>query len=197
MQPLDLVAVIGAAVDVVKPAAQAKGIEIRCTLDPHAGEITGDSDRLQQVVWNLLTNAVKFTPEGGRVELRCERLNEHVQIEVSDSGFGIEADVAEKIFDAFEQGVPKGTTGLGLGLAISKALTEFHGGNISARSAGAGRGTTFAVNFPVAAPLAALSHADGFSPPVPVFWPLRIMVVDDHQDTASTLARLLIRRPSR
>src|SRR5262249_40775061 len=140
VQPLDLVAVIGAAVDVVRPAAQAKGIEIRCSLDPHAGEITGDSDRLQQVVWNLLTNAIKFTREGGFVEVALERADPYVRIVVRDSGKGIEPEFLPHVFERFRQSDMSSTRrfgGLGLGLSLVQHLVELHGGSVHAEGAGA------------------------------------------------------------
>src|SRR5262249_20117416 len=146
VQPVDLVAVITAALDVVRPAAQAKGIGVVSNLDPLAGQITGDPDRLQQVVWNLLSNAIKFTPEGGRVEIALKREAPHIAIVVRDNGKGIEPEFLPHIFERFRQSDMSSTRrvgGLGLGLSLVKHLIELHGGTIAAESAGAGRGSTF------------------------------------------------------
>src|SRR5262249_20395165 len=135
VRSVDLKAVVEAALDTARPAADAKGIRLEAVLDPGAGPITGDPDRLQQVVWNLLTNAVKFTPKGGRVQLHLQRINSHVEIVTSDTGEGIGADLLPFIFDRFRQGDSSSTrphTGLGLGLALVKHLVELHGGTVAA-----------------------------------------------------------------
>src|SRR5262245_7206283 len=158
VQPADLIAVITSALDVVRPSAQAKDIRITPNLDPLAGQITGDPDRLQQVVWNLLSNAIKFTPEGGRVELTLKRADPHIAIVVRDNGKGIEPEFLPHIFERFKQADMSSSRrvgGLGLGLALVKHLVESHGGTIEAESAGAGEGATFTIRLPLRAIYAA------------------------------------------
>jgi PAS domain S-box-containing protein len=145
-------AIVEAAVDVVSPAADAKGIKLQTILDTKAGPVSGDPERLQQVLWNLLSNAVKFTPKGGRVQVRLARVNSSVEIEVSDTGQGISAEFLPYVFDRFRQADNTTTRrqgGLGLGMAITKHLVELHGGTIRAESPGEGRGTTFTLRLPV------------------------------------------------
>src|SRR5581483_668884 len=133
VEPADMAAIIDAALDSVRPAAEAKEIRLQARLDPNAGPIMGDASRLQQVVWNLLANAVKFTPKGGHIEVRLERVDSHIEIIVTDSGEGINADLLPFIFDRFRQGDSTSTRlhgGLGLGLAIVRHLIELHGGTV-------------------------------------------------------------------
>jgi signal transduction histidine kinase len=149
--PVDAIAVISAAVDMVQPAADSKGIQLAMMLDPAARRIAGDATRLQQVLWNLLSNAIKFTPPGGRVEVRLERASADVEISVSDTGEGIVAEALPFIFDHFRQADSTSTRrhgGLGLGLAIVRHLVALHGGTIRAESAGAGQGATFTLCLP-------------------------------------------------
>jgi PAS domain S-box-containing protein len=152
VQLLDLSSVINAAIDTVRPAADAKGIKIRKVLDPVVGMVSGDPTRLQQVVWNLLTNAIKFTPKEGKIDVILERVNSHVELTIHDSGIGISPEDLPVIFDRFRQ-VDSSTTrsygGLGLGLAIVKQLVELHGGSIHAKSEGEGKGTTFTIHLPL------------------------------------------------
>ncbi|RYG69384.1 hybrid sensor histidine kinase/response regulator [bacterium] len=150
--PVDLAEVIQAAIDAVRPAAQARSIRLQMLLDPEAGPVSGDANRLQQIVWNLLTNAVKFTPKEGRVQVRLERVNSHIEITVSDSGKGITADFLPHIFDRFRQAdqtSTRGHGGLGLGLSIVHQLVELHGGSIQGHSPGQDQGTTFTVQLPL------------------------------------------------
>jgi PAS domain S-box-containing protein len=152
--PVDLAALIEQTLDVVRPGAEAKGVALEPKLDQQAGQISGDPERLQQVVWNLLTNAIKFTPEGGLVEIRLERAQTGVRFIVSDTGEGIAADFLPFVFERFTQQDTSRTRrhgGLGLGLALVKHLVELHGGTIEAASAGPGLGATFTVNLPVIA----------------------------------------------
>ncbi|HYC91188.1 MAG TPA: ATP-binding protein [Thermoanaerobaculia bacterium] len=152
VQPLDLADVIDAAVDIVRPAANAKGVRIDCVLDSEAGHVSGDGDRLQQVIWNLLSNAVKFTPRGGRVQVRLERINSHCEVTVSDTGEGISPKFLPYVFDRFSQADSSSTrahAGLGLGLGIVRHLVELHGGTVQAFSPGEGQGSTFAVRLPL------------------------------------------------
>src|SRR5262245_16864235 len=154
VQPVTLVSVITAALEVVRPAAQAKDIALIPDLDPIAGQVTGDPDRLQQVIWNLLSNAIKFTPRSGRVELRMESvegLDNHVRVTVSDTGKGIEPEFMPFVFDRFRQSDSSSARrfgGLGLGLSLVKQLVELHGGTVEAASEGPGRGSTFTVTLP-------------------------------------------------
>ena len=123
------------------------------SIDPLAGPVSGDPDRLQQIIWNLVSNAVKFTPKGGRVQLRLECVNSHLEIIVSDTGQGIAEEFLPHVFDRFRQADSSSSRaqgGLGLGLSIVKQLVEMHGGSIRAESAGIGQGATFTVALPVA-----------------------------------------------
>jgi PAS domain S-box-containing protein len=152
VQQVDLAEVIGAAMEVVRPAAEARSIELEARFDPRAVVVSGDPDRLQQVVWNLLSNAVKFTPDGGRVTARAVRADGQAQIIVSDTGSGIDPEFLPFVFDRFRQAEGHMTRkhgGLGLGLAIVRHLAELHGGTVSAESPGEGQGATFRVTLPL------------------------------------------------
>jgi PAS domain S-box-containing protein len=143
--------VISGAVDAVAPAAGAKGIRVTRLISTDAGPVSGDPDRLQQVVWNLLSNAVKFTPKGGRVEVRLQRVNSHVEIAIQDSGIGIAPEFLPYVFEPFRQADPtpaRAHGGLGLGLAIVRHLVELHGGRVYAASPGHDKGSTFVVDLP-------------------------------------------------
>ncbi|HEX7316289.1 MAG TPA: ATP-binding protein [Pyrinomonadaceae bacterium] len=143
---------IEAAVEALRPAAEAKGVRVQKVLDTGVVSVVGDPARLQQVVWNLLSNAIKFTPKGGRVQVRLERVNSHIEIAVSDTGAGISAEFLRHAFERFRQADQKTTRqhgGLGLGLAIVRHLVELHGGTVEADSRGEGRGATFVVKLPV------------------------------------------------
>jgi PAS domain S-box-containing protein len=149
---VELASVVEAAVDVISLAADAKGIRLQIILDPKAGPVSGDRERLQQVMWNLLSNAVKFTPKGGRVQVRLSRVNSSVEITVSDTGSGISAEFLPYVFERFRQADHTTTRrhgGLGLGMAITKHLVELHGGTIRAESLGEGQGATFVLRLPV------------------------------------------------
>ena len=152
VRSVDLSHVVLAAIDSMQPAADAKGITLQAVLDPNAGPISGDRDRMQQVVWNLLSNAIKFTPKGGRVQVILEKRDSHIELVVSDTGSGIDAQFLPYVFDRFRQ-ADAGTTrqhgGLGLGLAIVRHLVELHGGSVMVESPGAGAGTTFRVRIPL------------------------------------------------
>ncbi len=149
---VEMARVVEAAVDVVSPAADAKGIKIQTILDTKAPPVSGDHERLQQVLWNLLSNAVKFTPKGGRVQVRLARVNSSVEVTVSDTGQGIAPEFLPYVFDRFRQADTTTTrrqAGLGLGMAITKHLVELHGGTIRAESPGEGQGATFTLRLPV------------------------------------------------
>jgi len=152
VQPIELPLLLHEAVDTIKPAADAKHIRIHTVIDSQVGPISGDPDRLRQIVWNLLSNAVKFTPKQGQIQVRLERINSSVEIIVSDSGIGIPPDFLEHIFDRFRQADSSTTrehAGLGLGLSIVRNLAELHGGTVSASSGGPGTGATFRVRLPL------------------------------------------------
>ena len=152
MRPVELKALVQDAVESVRPAAEAKGVYLSTLLAPDTGEVTGDSDRLQQVMWNLLSNAVKFTPAGGRVEVELRREGARTALRVGDTGEGIAPEFLPHVFDRFRQ-ADMGTTrqhgGLGLGLSIVRHLVELHGGEVTAESRGRGHGSTFTLRLPL------------------------------------------------
>jgi PAS domain S-box-containing protein len=203
VQPVELPLIVDNAVATVQPTADAKGVRLQSIVDPGVGPVSGDPDRLQQVVWNLLTNAVKFTPKGGRVHVRLERVDSHVEVVVSDTGSGIRQDFLPYVFERFRQGDP-GTTrktgGLGLGLAIVRHIVEMHGGSVHASSGGEGQGATFRVRLPLM-----IVHSDGMDarrehPRTARMEPLggladlqgmRVLAVDDEED-ALTLLRVVL-----
>src|SRR5262249_9226006 len=152
MEPVDLSHVIGAAVETVRPASEAKGIQVDVSLGSISGTISGDADRLQQVVWNLLANAVKFTPKSGRIGVQLVETSGHAAIRISDTGIGIEPEFLPHVFDKFRQADTSRTRphgGLGLGLAIVRHLVESHGGTVYAQSSGDEQGATFVVRLPL------------------------------------------------
>jgi signal transduction histidine kinase/CheY-like chemotaxis protein len=152
VQSLDLPEIVQAAIDAITPAADAKGVRIETMLDPRATPISGDPDRLQQVLWNVASNAVKFTNRGGRIQVRLARVNSHVEVIVSDTGIGISPEFLPHIFERFRQadaGITRERGGLGLGLAIARQLTELHGGTIEVSSGGMGKGATFRIKLPL------------------------------------------------
>ena len=201
VKPVDLVDIIDAAVEVVRPAAAAKQIALTTEMAVRPAMTSGDPDRLQQIVWNLISNAVKFTPPGGAARIRLTRNNGY-RIVVTDTGEGIDPRFLPHVFDAFRQA--DGTTtrehgGLGLGLAIARELVELHGGTIKARSDGAGRGSTFQVDLPS---MVSESPAPGGTPAsagareTPAFDQnllrgLRILVVDDEADARDLIEMAL------
>jgi PAS domain S-box-containing protein len=188
---LEINQIVAAAVDVVRPAAEAKGVELQVLLDPEAGAIRGDAGRLQQVLWNLLNNAVKFTPRAGTVTVTLRRESSAIRIEVSDTGKGIAPEFMARLFDRFTQedaGISRTTGGLGLGLAIVKHLVELHGGTVAAHSAGESKGSTFIVTIPIAAvnttrvvPQPASAEQETVSFPAELAG-LHVLVVDDELD---------------
>jgi CheY-like chemotaxis protein/anti-sigma regulatory factor (Ser/Thr protein kinase) len=195
-----------AAIDVVRPAADAKNVRLQVLLDPNAGTLNGDAERLQQVVWNLLSNAVKFTPKDGRVYVRMQREDSHVEIVVSDTGAGIAPAFLPHVFQPFRQEDATTTRahgGLGLGLAIVKHLVELHGGSIEARSEGVGKGATFIVRLPVS-PLRATSltvkprpsaRPDGAPAELecpPELDGLRVLICEDEPDARELLESILV-----
>jgi CheY-like chemotaxis protein len=200
VRPVDPNSFIESAIEAVRPAAEARGVRLQKIMDTGAVIVSGDPVRLQQVVWNLLSNAIKFTPRGGRVQVRMERVDSHVEIAVTDTGSGIPPEFLPYVFDRFRQadmGTTKKHGGLGLGLAIVRHLVELHGGTVRAESEGEGRGATFTVTLPVA-PVYNAEAAGGRVHPtaretLPAFEcvdrldGLRILVVDDERDTRELL----------
>lgn len=197
---------VDAALEALRPAANAKNIALHLVADPAAGPISGDPERLQQIVWNLLSNAVKFTPKGGRVQLTLKKLDSNAQIVVSDNGAGIPEEYLGRIFDTFTQIDPTSTRkhgGLGLGLAIVKNLVELHGGQVQAFSAGLGGGSAFTVTLPLAAVRGNQQQPfNAGTPPSHVAMPdnieaygLRgatVLLVEDDDDARSMLASVLL-----
>ncbi len=152
VQRVDLLSVVKRAIESVQPTAVAKDIRLTSVLDPLAAPVSGDPGRLQQVLWNLLTNALKFTPKGGRVHVVLERVNSHVEVSVTDTGRGISPDFLPHVFDRFrqaEEATTRHERGLGLGLGIVKNLVELHGGSVRAKSPGLNKGSSFAVALPM------------------------------------------------
>ncbi len=203
---VELASVVEAAIDVVSLAADAKGIRLQTTLDPKAGPVSGDRERLQQVMWNLLSNAVKFTPKGGRVQVRLARINSSVEISISDTGQGISPEFLPYVFDRFRQADQTTTrrqAGLGLGMAITKHLVELHGGTIRAESPGEGQGTTFVVKLPVmivhSAEQFSEADAERSAPREDHTQPaelarldgIHVLIVDDERDARELLTTIL------
>ncbi|MDQ3332223.1 MAG: ATP-binding protein, partial [Planctomycetota bacterium] len=201
VQPIDLSALVDAAVDSVRHSAEAKSIRLRKIIDPHAGPVSGDPARLQQVVWNLLTNAMKFTPKGGRVDVVVERVNSHVEITVSDSGEGISPDFLPYVFERFRQADSSLTRkhgGLGLGLSIVKQLVELHGGAVSVKSPGEGQGATFTVSLPLAPVRESSNREHPLTPRRSLLGfngvdlsGIKILVIDDEPDARELTKRVL------
>jgi PAS domain S-box-containing protein len=203
VQPVELPLVMHNAVATVQPAADAKGVRIQTIIDPRVGPVSGDPDRLQQVAWNLLSNAVKFTPKTGRVQVRVERVNSHIEIVVSDTGIGISAAFLPHVFERFRQsdaGTTRKTGGLGLGLSIVRHIVEMHGGSVHVASEGEGKGSTFRVRLPLMivhsegiretrehprtekrAPLTGLGDLGG----------VRVLAIDDEEDALGLLRVVL------
>jgi signal transduction histidine kinase/ActR/RegA family two-component response regulator len=208
VQRVDLAAVINATVETIRPAAEAKRIRLALNLQqPAAALVRGDPHRLQQVLWNLLTNAVKFTGNDGHISIVLARVGAHAQIDVSDDGEGIDPKFLPHVFDRFRQADPSSARrhgGLGLGLSIVKQLVELHGGTITATSAGHDRGATFRITLPLMAADDARQPASQQNPrrsaaqttvledlPAIDLGGCRILVVDDEPDARSLIQRLL------
>jgi hypothetical protein len=199
-RPIDLMPVVEAALDVVRPAAESKGVRLEPALRAGAGLVSGDPDRLQQVVWNLLSNALKFTPRGGAVRLTLEPVESTVRLTVCDDGPGIDPAFLPHVFAPFRQGSGATTRshgGLGLGLAIVKSLVEMHGGEVRAEAGAPGEGARFVVELPLqeALPERRAGAAEprwslGMDCP-PGLGGLRVLVVDDEPDTRDLVATIL------
>lgn len=206
VQPVEIPVIIQAAVDAIHPAADAKEIQLQVVIDSKAGPISGDPNRLQQIVWNLLSNAVKFTPKGGKVQVQLERTNSYIDITVSDTGNGISSEFLPYVFDRFRQADSSYTRthgGLGLGLAIVRQLVELHGGTVAAQSAGEEQGATFTVKLPITISKDVAAYSTGslearerraISIPTeyaPRLDGLRLLIVDDEPDACELLLTIL------
>ncbi|HKP86474.1 MAG TPA: ATP-binding protein [Blastocatellia bacterium] len=215
VSPVNLAPVIEAALESIRLAADAKGIRLLVSLDYPDGLVAGDPNRLQQVVWNLVSNAIKFTPEGGVVSVRLERVGSHAEITVGDSGKGISPEFLPFVFDRFRQADSTSTrrhSGLGLGLAIVRHLVEMHGGTVQAASQGEGQGATFTVRLPIissrSAEIPVTQNTGDFQSHQPARYPasvkgpsfddvsnlngLRVLVVDDEPEAREMLRIMLI-----
>jgi signal transduction histidine kinase len=202
VQRVDLPELIDNALESVRPAAEARLLRLERIVDPLAGPVSGDPSRLQQVLWNLLTNAIKFTPKGGKVQVVLERADSHVELSVVDTGEGIEAKFLPLLFERFSQADASTTRkhgGLGLGLSIVKTLVDLHGGTVRAASAGIGQGSRFVIQLP----LRAVKAEDEESSPrisqsAPAFdcydklSGLNVLVVDDEPDARAMVKRFLV-----
>ncbi len=204
IRSVELTTVIDAVLNAVRPAADAKGLELQTVITCSENLILGDPDRLQQVLWNLLSNAIKFTNNGGLVDLRMEKIGSCVQIQVRDTGIGISPEFLPYVFERFRQADGTTTrihTGLGLGLAIVRHLVELHGGTVHAESPGEGLGSTFTVKLPlVVNPVVSISNLGLVSPAIldsvavenlPQLTGLQILIVDDDKDTLEFMALAL------
>ena len=201
VRPLDLALVTRAAINVVQPAADAKGVSLDFRAEPGLGAISADSARLQQVIWNLLSNAVKFTPQGGKITVRVAQDGSDARVTVQDTGQGIDREFLPRVFDRFRQADSSTTRafgGLGLGLAIVRHLVELHGGTVSAESEGIGKGATFSATFPL--------RTDRGEPAMPVHGVetngsdakalegLRVLLIDDESEARQVISVVLARR---
>ncbi|MBE9180822.1 MASE1 domain-containing protein [Oculatella sp. LEGE 06141] len=204
VRPMDLPPVIEAAIEAMRPAADAKGILLQSRLDSTAGPVSGDPDRLQQMLWNLLSNAIKFTPQGGRVEVRLSRTSRYAEIAVIDTGRGINPEFLPYVFERFRQAdgsITRSHGGLGLGLAIVRHLTELHGGMVQAVSSGEGEGATFTVKLPLMAvvqethqtlePSQTAYNSEIPSVCSPSLDGVRVLVVDDELDARDLVSAIL------
>jgi PAS domain S-box-containing protein len=204
VQRLDLPAIVAASIETVRASTFAKGIRLQTVIDPTDAVVSGDPNRLQQVFWNLLANAVKFTPKEGRVQVLLERVHSHVEVTITDTGEGISAEALPHIFDRFKQADSSTTRrfrGLGLGLALVKQLVELHGGAVWAKSGGLGKGATFIVSLPLIAlhppqeererqPPQSKSRELSLLPAISLD-NVTVLVIDDEADTCNLLKRLL------
>jgi signal transduction histidine kinase/DNA-binding response OmpR family regulator len=203
VQSVDFPEIVRGAIDAIIPAADARGVRVESVLDPRAGSISGDPERLQQVLWNLLSNAVKFTDRGGKVQVRLERIESHVQVTVSDTGIGISPDFLPHVFERFRQAdaaITRERGGLGLGLSIARQLTEMHGGTIVVSSGGVGRGATFRLKVPLMIVHPVPNEVPRVSPSMEQRPPripdgelqhVRVLAIDDEPDSLSLVAELL------
>ena len=203
VQPVEVPEIVQNAVDAVTPAADAKGVRLESVLDPRAGPVTGDPERLQQVLWNLLSNAVKFTPRGGKVQIRLSRINSHIELSVADTGIGIPPEFLPHVFERFRQadaGIARERGGLGLGLSIARQLAEMHGGTIEAASGGTDQGATFTVKLPLMIVQPTRDDSERVHPRRAAAAPtiphgnlrgVHVLAVDDDSDALTLVAELL------
>jgi PAS domain S-box-containing protein len=201
LQQVSIAEIVQRAIDSALPTAAAKDIRVRSLIDPLRTLVSADGGRLQQVVWNLLTNAIKFTPKGGQVQVLLQRVNSHIELSVADTGIGIPESFLPQVFDRFSQrdsSTTRAHGGLGLGLAISKQLVELHGGSIRAASPGEGQGTTFFVELPVslvqleegrAHPSVELETTEIMT--LPNLDGVHVFAIDDEPDARELLQRVL------
>jgi len=200
VRQIDPASFMESAIESLRPAAEAKDVRIQKVIDTGVVSVAGDPARLQQVIWNLLSNAIKFTPKGGRVQVRLERINSHIEIAVSDTGAGIDPEFLPHVFERFRQADQKTTRrhgGLGLGLSIVRHLVELHGGTVQAESPGEGLGATFVVKLPLVPVYQKDDLAERVHPAaretLPVYHcperldGLKVLVVDDEFDTREVL----------
>jgi len=197
VQPVDLGTIISAAVETLRPAAQAKKIPLQVQIDAATGQVSGDSDRLQQVAWNIISNAIKFTPKGGRVVVRVARVESQAEVTVSDTGQGIAPEFLPHVFDRFQQADATTTRafgGLGLGLAIVRQLVDLHGGTVRVESAGKGLGATFTVTLPLIAQTSTERNSKSTQQAElkqSEIHGLHVLVVEDEADTRMLLQFIL------
>jgi len=203
---VEIAQLVVAVVEGVRPAADLRNIHLEVSLDPRVSPMSGDPDRLQQVIWNLLSNAIEFTPKGGRVQVQLERIHSHVEITITDTGEGIEPELLPHVFDRFRQSDSSNTRrhgGLGLGLSIVRELVELHGGTVLVASPGLGRGTTFKVILPITKVDYEPSYFEKTRPTSGANTPtdqqpslngLRVLVVDDETDARELVATVLTKR---
>jgi PAS domain S-box-containing protein len=199
-KPVELAPIIRAAAETLTPAAEAKSIQFKLLLDQTEGFVIGDPDRLLQIIWNLISNAIKFTPNNGQIDIKLERVDSHVELTVSDNGIGISTEFLPFVFERFRQAdasTTRSDSGLGLGLAIVRHLVELHGGTVRAQSEGEAHGALFTVKLP----LASVSEAESENLPAtqteeiaqdnPDLSGLRVLVVDDDADTLEIINLML------
>jgi signal transduction histidine kinase/ActR/RegA family two-component response regulator len=196
VRPLEISSVTRAAINVVRPAADAKNIQLDYSAEPGLGAISADSGRLHQIVWNLLSNAVKFTPQGGKIAIRIEQDGSHAKITVTDTGQGIDPEFLPRVFDRFRQADSSTTRsfgGLGLGLAIVRHLVELHGGTVSAESEGVGKGATFFATFPLLVGRSEpIAHSSEFcAVELRSLDGLRVLLVDDEAEAREIISTVI------
>jgi PAS domain S-box-containing protein len=193
-QKVDIGELVGHVVEMCAIELRAKHIRFSQHMVAERCDVDGDPARLQQVLWNLLKNAIKFTPEGGSIAIQSRCEDQKLILSIADSGIGIDPQLLPKLFNAFEQGSPTVTRqfgGLGLGLAISKALIDAHGGKLEAHSEGIGHGATFTIQLPLTPSSKSKDATRGPAAPMATAHPLRILLVEDHGDTQQMMVRLL------
>ncbi|MUH01064.1 GAF domain-containing protein [Scytonema sp. UIC 10036] len=192
--PIDLRLIIEEALKTVQLAAQAKAIQIQSYFEPNAVNVLGDATRLQQVIWNMLSNAIKFTPNSGRVEIHLKRVGNQAQIAVSDTGKGIKPDFLPYVFDYFRQAdssITRSFGGLGLGLAIARHIIELHGGTVRADSPGEGQGATFTITLPLMSAITSMNQEVAFMQDALTLQGIQILAVDDDADNLELVTFVL------